>query len=55
MKMKMCKGLHLFGLDVLLIRLFEKLVTALNKKLSAIKDTFDVFLGCHQADCEHSI
>ena len=47
MKMKLCKVLHLFGLDVLLIRIFEKLVTALNKKLSAIKGLFDEFLGCY--------
>ena len=52
MKMKLCKVLHLFGIDVLLIRMLEKLVTALNKKLSAIKDLFDKLLGCHQENCE---
>ena len=52
MKMKLCKVLHLFGIDVLLIRMLEKLVTALNKKLSAIKDLFDKFLSRHQENCE---
>ena len=52
MKMKLYKVLHLFGLDVLLIRLLEKLVNALNKKLSAVKESFDRFLGCHQENCE---
>ena len=54
MKVKLCKVLHLLGLDALLIRLLEKLVTALNKKLSAIKGSFDYFLGCHQNHCEHA-
>ena len=52
MKMKLCKVLHLFGIDILLIRMLEKLVTALNKKLSAIKDLFDKFLSRHQENCE---
>lgn len=55
MKLKLCKVLHLFGLDVLLIRLLEKLVTALNKKLSALKGVFDDFLGCHQTSCEQAV
>ena len=55
MKLKLCKVLHLFSLDVLLIRLLEKLVTALNKKLSALKGVFDDFLGCHQTNCEQAV
>jgi hypothetical protein len=55
MKVKFCKVLHLFGLDVLLIRLLEKLVTALNKKLSAIKDVFDGFLNGHQTNDEQVV
>jgi hypothetical protein len=52
MKMKLCKVLHLFGLDALLIRLLEKLVTALNKKLSALQAAFKDFLDSHQENCE---
>ena len=52
MKMKLCKVLHLFGLDALLVRLLEKLVTALNKKLTAAKEAFKDFLNdCHQTSC----
>ena len=54
MKVKLCKVLHLFGLDTLFIRLLETLVTALNKKLSAIKGAFDYFLSCHQTDCKQT-
>lgn len=54
MKVKLYKVLHLFGLDTLLIRLLETLVTALNKKLSAIKSAFDYFLSCHQKDCKQT-
>ncbi len=53
--MKLFKVLHFFGLDALLVRAFEKLVTALNKKLSAIKADFDYFLGCHQPCCEQAV
>ena len=53
MKMKFYKVLHLFGLDALLIKLLEKLVTALNKKLDAAKAAFVDFLNdCHQSTCE---
>lgn len=52
MKMKLCKVLHFFGLDVLLIKLFEKLVAALNKKLLALQEAFEDFLGPHQNCCE---
>ena len=53
MKKKLCKVLHIFGLDALLVRLLEKLVTALNKKLAAVKEDFKDFLDyCHQTTCE---
>ena len=53
MKMKFYRVLHLFGLDALLIKALEKLVTALNKKLDEVKGTFVNFLNdCHQATCE---
>ncbi len=51
MKMKMGKLLHFLGLDVLLIKLYERLVTALNKKLTKLKENFESFLTCHQSDC----
>lgn len=51
MKMKVLKLLHFFGLDALLIKLLEKLVSALNKKLSKTKEIFEGFLTCHQSDC----
>ena len=55
MKMKLCKVLHLFGLDVLLIRLLEKLVSALSKKLFTLQAAFKEFLGEHQENCECGI
>ncbi len=51
MKMKVLKLLHFFGLDALLIKLLEKLVSALNKKLSKTKEIFEGFLTCRQSDC----
>ena len=48
MKMLLCKVLHLFGLDVLLIKALEKLVTALTKKQAAVKSTFECFVCCHR-------
>ena len=53
MKKKLCKVLHIFGFDALLVRLLEKLVTALNKKLATVKEQFKDFLDyCHQTTCE---
>ena len=52
MKKKLCKVLHIFGFDALLVRLLEKLVSALNKKLAAVKEQFKDFLDyCHQTTC----
>ena len=47
MKIKLCKVLHLFGLDALLLKLFEKLLAGLNKKYTAFKAVCDCFLCCH--------
>ncbi|MBQ7912746.1 MAG: hypothetical protein IJ308_03255 [Clostridia bacterium] len=52
MKMKLCKLLHFLGLDALLMKLLERLVAALNKKLSKMKEIFEGFLTCRQNDCE---
>ena len=38
MKAKVIMLLHLFGLDVLLLGLFEKLLLGLSKKLAALKN-----------------
>lgn len=47
MKVKLCKVLHLFRLDVLLLGLLEKLVTGLSKKHAALKLAFECSLCCH--------
>ena len=41
---KFLKVLHLFGLDVLLLKAFEKLVTGLTKKYEAYKTACECFL-----------
>jgi len=43
----LCKVLHLFRLDVLLLGLLEKLVNGLSKKHAALKLAFECSLCCH--------
>ena len=43
MKEKLCGILRLFGIDKLLLRLFERLVSGLNKKHEELKNFFRVF------------
>ena len=43
MKAKLCGILRLFGIDKLLLRLFERLVSGLNKKHEELKNFFRVF------------
>ena len=44
MKAKVILLLHLYGLDVLLLGLFEKLLLGLSKKLAALKATAEASL-----------
>ena len=43
MKKKLCAILCLFGVDKLLLRLFERLVSGLNKKYEGLKNFFRIF------------
>ena len=47
MKEFLYKVLHVFNLDVLLMRLFEKLLAGLNKKYTAFQNARARFLCCH--------
>ena len=47
MKEFLYKVLHVFNLDVLLLRLFEKLLAGLNKKYTAFQNAHTRFLCCH--------
>lgn len=44
MKAKLLMWLHLFGFDVLLLGLFEKLLLAWSKKLGAMKERAELSL-----------
>ena len=46
MKAKLMKVLHLFGLDVLLLRLLEKLALSLTKKHLALKKALECYVCC---------
>ena len=46
MKVKLLKVLHVFGLDVLLLGLLEKLAASLTKKHEALKGAMECFVGC---------
>ena len=46
MKTKFLKVLHIFGLDALILRLFEKLLADLNKKFQALQEAFSGILCC---------
>ena len=43
MKEKLCGILRLFGIDKLLLRLLERLVSGLNKKYEEIENFFRIF------------
>lgn len=43
----LCKVLHLFRLDVLLLGFLEKLVNSLSKKHAALQLAFKCSLCCH--------
>lgn len=43
MKEKLCGILCLFGIDKLLLQLFDRLVSGLNKKYEELKNFFRVF------------
>ena len=47
MKAKLMKVLHVFGLDVLLLGLLEKLVASLTKKHCTLKMAMECFVCCH--------
>ena len=47
MKAKLMKVLHVFGLDVLLLGLLEKLVASLTKKHYSLKMAMECFVCCH--------
>ena len=47
MKAKLMKVLHVFGLDVLLLGLLEKLVASLTNKHNTLKMAIDCFVCCH--------
>ena len=47
MKVTLLKVLHVFGLDVLLLGLLEKLVACLTKKHDTLKLAMDCFVCCH--------
>ena len=46
MKAKVLKVLHVFGLDVLLLGLLEKLAISLTKKHQSLKVAMDCFVCC---------
>ena len=46
MKVQLLKVLHVFGLDVLLLGLLEKLATSLTKKHDSLKMAIDCFICC---------
>ena len=54
MKVKLMKVLHVFGLDVLLLGLLEKLVASLTKKHETLKTVIDCFVCCHISATEEN-
>jgi hypothetical protein len=46
MKVKLLKVLHLFGIDVLLLGLLEKLALSLTKKHQALQEALECFVCC---------
>lgn len=46
MKVKLLKVLHVFGLDVLLLGLLEKLAASLTKKHKSLKTAMECFVCC---------
>ncbi len=50
MKEKLLKLLHVVGLDVLLVRLLERLSASLTKKCAALKAAVERFVNCRIPD-----